>query len=121
MASLHRQPRSPFWFCAFTDADGTRRFRSTKTINRKQAEEMCIAWAKTAELGRSQVLTTDRAHEVVSRTVADIFLTANPEQMPRNTIREWCTQWLDSKRIEAAPTTVSRYSGILDRFYVFLD
>ncbi len=121
MASLHRQPNSPYWFCAFTDPGGVRRFRSTKTIKRKDAEEICKAWAKAAELGRSQALTTDRAHEVVARTVADIFLTSNGEQMPRNTIREWCTQWLDSKRIETAKTTVDRYEGILDRFYTFLD
>jgi integrase len=123
MASLHRdsKERSPFWYCSFTDSEGVRRFRSTKTTNKKQAEEICKGWAKTSELGRAQVLTTDRAHEVVARTVADIFLTATQEQMPRNTIREWCNQWLDSKRIETASTTVSRYAGILERFYTVLD
>jgi integrase len=121
MASLHRQAKSPFWFCAFTDADGTRRFRSTKCRNRKQAEEICNGWAKAVTLAKSESLTSDTAHEVVARTVADIYLHANQEKLPRNTIREWCSQWIESKKIETAPTTVARYEGILQRFHRHLD
>ncbi len=121
MASLHRQKGKPFWFCAYTDPEGVRRFRSTGTPDREQAEEICRTWARATDLGRRKTLTTDVAHDLVARTVADIFLTANQEEMPRNTVRNWCEQWLESKRIETAPTTVSRYEGILHRFYGFLD
>ncbi len=36
--------------------------------------------------------------------------------MPSRSVRDWCATWLDTKRVEAAPTTVSRYAGALERF-----
>ncbi|MEO7168119.1 MAG: hypothetical protein ABI016_13950, partial [Chthoniobacterales bacterium] len=55
MASLHRDPlgRSPYWYTAFTLADGRRTFRSTKERDRKKAWETALAWDKAATLGRS--------------------------------------------------------------------
>ena len=122
MASLHKDPkgRSPFWYCAFIDTEGRKHFRSTKTANRKQAEEICTAWAKTSELGRANKLTPDSARDVIARTVADMFLASTKEALPQTTIRQWCEQWLESKRIEAKASTVARYEGILQRFYTFL-
>ena len=54
VSSVHRQPGKPFWFCAFYDYDAegqpVRRFRSTRTTNRKQAERVCAAMERAAKV-----------------------------------------------------------------------
>ena len=48
MGSLHQDPRgrSPYWYGAFTHADGTRSFKSTKKVKRKEAEAVLAGVAK---------------------------------------------------------------------------
>jgi integrase len=125
MASIHKQPGKPFWFCAYSTFDPEqqrwiRRFRSTKTANRKQAEEICRTWAKASELGRVGTLTPDKAREVLAAGLQDIFLTSNREKLKTYTMREWGTRWLASKLIENTARTHERYAGILTRFYEYL-
>ena len=52
--------------------------------------------------------------------VADVFSASNRENRPSRSVRDWCATWLDTKRVEAAPTTVSRYAGVLERFKTHL-
>ena len=125
MASIHKQPGKPNWFCSYStwDADAEqwrRRFKSTGTTDKKQAEEICRTWEKASREGRKGTLTMDAAREVISRGVADVFLASNREKLPSRSVRDWCSTWLDTKRIEAATTTVSRYAGVLDRFTTHL-
>ena len=125
MASIHKQPGKPNWFCSYStwDTDGSqwrRRFKSTGTTDKKQAEEICRSWEKAAREGRKGTLTMDAARDVISRGVADVFLASNREKMPSRSVRDWCAAWLDTKRVEAAPTTVSRYGGVLSRFLIHL-
>jgi len=138
MASIHKQPGKPFWFCAFTtwrdeptgqtNPDGTperrligqRRFKSTKTTDRKEALAICQNWERAALLGRNGKLTAELAREVVGRTVADIFVHSNREQLPSASVRAWCEQWLAAKQIEAEPSTVQRYTYAVEQFLAFL-
>jgi len=75
MASLHRDPRgkSPFWFCAYTDSNGIRRFKSTKESKRKSPETVATCWQRTADLARRGTLTRVQALKVVS----EIYEAAN--------------------------------------------
>jgi len=120
MASVHRQPGKVNWFCAFTDSAGTRRFKSSGTSNKKQAERICDGWQKAANLGRRGKLTPERAREVISATVADVFIVANVDSLPSTTTRAWAEEWLKAKEIEKEPTTVARYRSIIDRFIATL-
>jgi integrase len=115
MASLHQQPGRPFWFCAFS-ADGRRFFRSTKATNKKQAQAIANKWERAAKVAARGLLTTDRAREIISEGIADIFEMSDQGSMPKATIRAWFTQWLQAKSIEASDVTHSRYKGITDRF-----
>lgn len=117
MASLHRQPGKPNWFCAFTTPDGVRRFRSTKTSDKKQAWQVCNTWTKAAALGGK--LTPDRAREVIAAGVADVLI-ASGETLPSATIREWCKRWLEFKEVENEQRTHERYEISLRRFLAFL-
>jgi hypothetical protein len=49
VASIHKDPRSPYFFCSFVAGDGKRKFRSTKTRDRKVALKVCLAWQDAAE------------------------------------------------------------------------
>ena len=106
MASLHKQPGKPNWFCAFTTPDGKRHFKSTATPHRKQAAEICRAWAK-ASLHREN-LNADKAREIIAAGVADV-MAASGEILPSATTREWCKRWLAIKEVENEPTSHTRY------------
>lgn len=116
MASIHKQPGRPHWFCAFTTADGKRVFRSTGSKDKRQAQEICRAWHKAAQLGRQGGLTPDSARDIIAAGVADVFATATRQHLPNGTVRAWCQTWLEAKRIETEPTTHKRYAGIVGRF-----
>ncbi len=125
MASIHKQPGKPFFFCSFSTWDSEREqwrrhFKSTGTANKREAEEVCRTWAVAAKAGRSGKLTADSAREIISRGVADVFAAANREHLPSRSVRDWCAAWLVTKRIESATTTVSRYAGIMERFTDYL-
>ena len=125
MASIHKQPGKPFWYCAFTSKtpDGVfkRHFKSTKTGNRKQAGEICRAWEQAARQASNGRLTPEAARDVIARGVSDIFTAANAEDLPGASVRAWCEQWLEGKKIESAPDTVERYRSVLAGFYDHLD
>jgi integrase len=121
MASVHKQPGKPFWFCAFSiwnpdTLKSKRVFRSTKTKDKKQALEICRAWAKAAIKARNGKLNVDTAHEVIARGVANIFELSNVESMESHTIQAWCDTWLRSKVIETEASTHDRYSRVVERF-----
>jgi hypothetical protein len=114
MASIHRQPGRPYWFCAFTEFDpqtnrAKRVFRSTKTSDRKQALEICRAWHKATLLARNGKLSVDAAREVIAQGVADVFTHANVESLPSASIKSWCETWTEAKAIETEESTHARY------------
>jgi integrase len=150
MATVHRQPGRPFWFCAFTlfDAEtgaNKRVFRSTKTRDRKRALEICRTWNKAATLGRKGELSKSAADElskravddvreasdrnkvgetfarkIVERGLTDIYAKANLEALERAKVREWCETWLQTKSVTTEKSTHTRYQRIIQRFLDFL-
>jgi integrase len=125
MASVHRQPGRPYWFCAFSiwnpeTRTGRRVFRSTKTSDRKQALEICRAWHKAALKARNGRLSVDAAREVIAQGVSDVFTAANIESMPSASVKSWCETWTEAKAIETEESTHARYKRVIDRFAGFL-
>src|SRR4029453_9943703 len=121
MASIHRQPGRPYWFCAFSlfdpETHRTKRvFRSTKTTDKRQALEICRAWSKAAQKARSGKLSVDAAREVIAQGVADVFTAANIESLPDASISSWCETWLQAKEIETSESTHTRYAHIVGGF-----
>ena len=119
MPSIHRQPGRPHWFCAFTNEHGLRCFKSTKATNRRQAERICAAYAKAAELARRRELTPDRARKVIETVVAEM-LESSGTALARYTIKEYFDSWLKGKEVESSEGTYIRYKGIVDKFMMFL-
>jgi integrase len=117
MASLHKQKSKPNWFCAFTTPDGNRHFKSTGTTDKKQAQEICRAWAKASLYGEK--LNADKARDIIASGVADV-MAATGESLPSSTIREWCKRWLEIKEIENEKTTHTRYEQAIRVWLEFL-
>lgn len=118
MASLHKDPRghSPFWYAAFTLADGRRAFRSTKSRDRKEAAEIARQWEKAADLGRGGSLT-----EVQARRVLDAILeSAGQGRMNLQSVEDFFTGWIASKQASKAKGTARRYQDVLTPFLAHL-
>ena len=121
MSSIHRQPGRPNWFCSFYDSDAEgkplRRFKSTKTTNRKQAERICAAMERTAKAKKQGKLTADRARRIVEEAVSEIAEAAGIE-MPRQSIKDYFNGWLAAKG--CSDGTRQRYQSVLDAFFKHL-
>lgn len=116
MASLHRQPGKPNWFCAYTGG-GSRHFKSTKTSDKREAWQICNAWVKASALGEK--LTPERARDVIAAGVADVLM-ATGQTLPTATFRDWCKRWLEFKEVENEQRTHERYEVSIRRFLNFL-
>jgi len=119
VASLHKQPNRPYWFCSFTTAGGKRHLKSTKTKNKAQALVICRKWELAGRKAKAGRLTPDAAREVIAQGVAEIFA-AGGDELPTATTRQWAERWLESKAIESAPATLERYRGTVEKFLAYL-
>ena len=75
-------------------------FRSTRTSNKKQAQEVERAWRKAALESRHGELTVNRARQIIAEGVADVMRFAKSRVMARYSIKEWMDNWLKSKTKE---------------------
>jgi integrase len=118
MASLHRDPRgkSPFWYCAFTDADDSRHFKSTKEVLRKKAQVVCDGWQRATELARRGLLTQVQALKVVS----EIYERANQEPLNSADTTTFLREWIASKTLVTAKSTARRYGDVIEAFLAHL-
>ena len=119
MASLHKQHNRPNWFCAFTDAQGKRLFRSTRTAIKSEAEEICRLWGKTsrdARRKRTPVETLKRAVETtlarIQESRGDTFALVSTESFMKT--------WLREVEREISRSTFDSYSAITRRFLAYL-
>ena len=116
MASIHKQLGKPFWFCAFITPDGVRRFKSTKTADKKSALQVCRSYEKAAREAKLGKLTKERAREIIAQGVADVYSVAHQESMPSSTVKAWCEQWLETKSIEVTESSLARYNRVIESF-----
>src|SRR5688500_3094469 len=118
MASLHKDPRgkSEFWYCAFTNADGKRSFKSTKEREHSKADEICRGWAHAAKSGRQKTLTEIQVRKVLG----DIYERTTGEQIEFDTIAGYLESWLKSKAKVTAPNTHRIYKDAVNDFIAHL-
>jgi integrase len=114
MASLHKDPRgkSPYWYVAYTLADGRRAFRSTRQTDRKKAAEVARTLERAAIAARRNELT-----ETHVRKWMDELLESTGQSPVRNTtVRSFCDEWLAGKRLAVSHATACRYVRALGLF-----
>ena len=118
MASLHKDPRgkSPFWYAAFTDALGVRRFKSTRTKDKELAKQIVAGWVKVARGGRNGTLTETQVRSVLS----ELLEQATGEPLHFATVKDYFADWLKDKAGGKAHKTAVRYAQMTESFLVFL-
>jgi integrase len=115
-AERNGKKRSPFWYCAFTDATGRRLKKSTGLTSKTKAMQMCMQWQRAADLARQRALTEERAREVISEIVASV----HGEGLRTFTVRQWFDHFRRIKADSQNPKTAVRYAQIEREFCGFI-
>ena len=117
MSSLHKRPNSPYWWGKFRDETGVTRFRSTKKAKRDDAQEIVLAWQRSAVSARSGELTK----ATVLKTLNEMLERTTGERVEVFTVRQFFADWLKAKTTTGKSVgTVERYKPILKGFLRFL-
>jgi integrase len=114
MASLHKDPRgkSPYWYVAYTLADGRCAFRSTRQTDRRRAAEVARTLERAAVAARRNELTESHV-----RKWMDELLESTGQSPVRNvTLRSFANDWLVGKRLTVSHAQARRYQRALELF-----
>jgi len=116
MAYLVRHPKSKFWIAAFYDVSGKRRNRSTKIVANEKTRKRAQAIADEYETAARNFRTARQVRKVIT----DLHRELTGVGLPKATVREYRDRWIDRKRNEVKPSTLTYYQGKLNRFLEFL-
>lgn len=116
MASLHRQPRSPYWYVAFAGPDGRRQFKSTKTADKKRAAKLAVEWEELATAGKKGTLVAAQARKVV----AEITELATGHPLQFKTVTEFLNAWVAGRVGAKAEATLLKYKQAVREFLTHL-
>lgn len=109
MASItkdtHQPPKSPYWIACFTDPDGRRLKKSTKTTDKELAKKLAAAWEQAGKLAREGRLTESHCRKVI----AEMYERTVGEPLHFKTAREHLAEWVDSKKNETEQRAYSKY------------
>lgn len=112
MPSLFRRPNSPFWFAAYTSADGARQKKSTKKKNRAGALTVLATLIEAERQAASGTLTESRARQLIS----EIVERTSGEKIQFHTCREWLNEWSASKKGATGDRTWLKYDQVCRDF-----
>jgi len=114
MTSLHKQAKSKFWYAAFTDGQGRRIKKSTKTTERALAMHIAAQWDRAAKSARTGRLVESQMRKVIS----EITEHATGSALHFHTCRAWFAEWMAGKAGAISPRSLVKYrqvcSGFLD-------
>ena len=116
MASLHKHAKSPFWYVAYTKADGRRAFRSTGQQDKRKAWDVARALEKTSRKARDGELSRSTARKLFDDLLEDIGETP----LSKETVRSFFSSWLSGKEISVKPGVYKLYQKTISKFLTFL-
>ena len=104
MASLWKRPKSPFWVCCYTNADGQRLKKSTKQEDRASAWAVCLSYEQAERFAKQGTLTEQSAKKILS----DILERTTGEPLHNHVAGDWLDEWLAGKIAAKAEDTGER-------------
>jgi integrase len=111
MASLWKQPKSPYWTACFRDANGKQRRVSTKTTDRRLA----LRIAREFELATHKKRTLHQLEKVLRAFHEEL----SGESSHAKSLRAFCTEWLAEKQPSVSVSTIKFYQTTIDKLYAF--
>lgn len=117
MASVHRRPRSPFYFGAFRGPDGRLVLRSTKQQNKAKAEAVAMEWERAARMAKAGLLVEDQARKVVA---AIMERAGGDDTLRTPTVAAFLREWMNGKELSQRPRTAARYRPVVEGFITSL-
>jgi len=133
MATLYKQPQSPFYYARFFDADGKRVSKSTGTTKKREAERIAADFEteerKAKASGRELPKAFSSIIEAAAREAATGELTlartedllrrlhqlANPDVEIMSLGNFW-RKWITEQRLHVSASTATGYDNDLDLF-----
>jgi integrase len=112
MASLIKKPNSQFWFACFRDANAKQHRRSTGVTNRHKAQEIARTYEQIAQHKIKPVKFRE--------TMVELYREVYGEAVPTATIRQFATNWLNTKNAEMGPRSWDSYEKSMKKFLAFL-
>lgn len=116
MASIHRKPRSPYWYAAWRQG-GRLHLRTTKQRERSKALTVALQWERAAKLGEAGELTEAQARKVLNEILE---ATATGEHLRAPSSEEFLRHWLAGKEAHKAEKTAERYASVVQSFIAHL-
>src|SRR6516164_6978337 len=105
MASLHHHRGSPFWYVAYTLSDGRRVLRSTRQVVKRKALEIARALERASRSARAGELTEAKTRSWFNEMLTGAGLAA----ARHDSVRDFASQWLSSKRLSVSTKSAIRY------------
>jgi integrase len=112
MASIQKDPRSPYWQVFYTRADGKRIHRSTRQTDRRKALEVCRAVERANEKARAGELT----EAVVRKLLNEVMDGVGEDPVRSVSVRTFAQTWLGYKQPAVRPGVLRLYRRALERF-----
>jgi len=100
--------RSPYWYCCFRRADGTRTKVSTKETDKAKAKIICDGWEAAEQAARQG----PAAEQQIRRIMNDILTRTTGKPTYDPTVRQWLDRWLASEKSAIAKATFERYQQV---------
>lgn len=117
MASIHKRPRTPYWFAAWRGQGGRLFLRSTKQIERGKAQTVALEFERAAKLAMSGDLTESQVRAVLGHILEKCN---TGESLRAPAIKDWLNEWLAAKEASKAASTGERYGQIVREFITHL-
>jgi integrase len=111
MASIHRRPKSKYWYAAWRKADGKLKLVSTKQTGRKEAMVCAVAFEEAECAARQQALTESTVRDIL----ADVLRRTGCE-VRSPSVRAFLGEWLSGKAATTAVRSHERYASVVSAF-----
>lgn len=113
MASVCRKPNSPYWMMKYRAEDGRVVMRSTKQTHHKKALALANETERMAHKARQGELT----QAVILKNLGEMMERTTGEKLAVASIKDFFKEYMEiKKRVGAAPSTLARYSPIMNGF-----
>jgi integrase len=115
MASIHKRPRSPYYFAAWRGEGGRLFLRSTKQTDRSGAKSVALQFERAAKDAMAGNLTEQQARKVLN----DILETTG-QAIRCPSVKDFLDGWLEAKEGKASAGTIVRYAQTVRDFLAHL-